>query len=53
LKRLDSGFRRNDEKCSFSTFYEAVNIGALYLGAFQQPVRIGGLSGTLQGHFGA
>jgi hypothetical protein len=25
LKILDSGFRRNDEKWSFSTFYEFVN----------------------------
>ena len=26
LKRLDSGFRRNDKKWCFSTFYEVVNI---------------------------
>jgi len=26
LKILDSGFRRNDEKWSFSTFYELINI---------------------------
>ena len=26
LKRLDSGFRRNDGKWGFSTFYETINI---------------------------
>ena len=29
MKSLDSGFRRNDEKRGFSTFYEAVKIKAL------------------------
>ena len=27
LKRLDSGFRRNDEKWYFSTFYEFIMFG--------------------------
>ena len=26
LKKLDSGFRRNDKKWCFSTFYEFINI---------------------------
>jgi hypothetical protein len=26
LRRLDSGFRRNDEKDAFSTFYEIINV---------------------------
>jgi hypothetical protein len=26
LERLDSGFRRNDGKGAFSTFYESINI---------------------------
>jgi hypothetical protein len=26
LNKLDSGFRRNDEKGRFSTFYEIINI---------------------------
>jgi hypothetical protein len=29
LKRLDSGFRRNDEKRYFPTFYEFINIDEL------------------------
>ncbi len=28
LKKLDSGFRRNDKKWCFSTFYEFINIGS-------------------------
>ena len=27
LKRLDSGFRRNDEKPHFQTFYEVIKLG--------------------------
>jgi hypothetical protein len=30
LKILDSGFRRNDEKGRFSTFYEFVKINVLF-----------------------
>jgi len=30
LKRLDSGFRRNDGKPHFQTFYEIINFRALY-----------------------
>jgi len=30
LKRLDSGFRRNDEKWYFMTFYETIKINAKY-----------------------
>ena len=26
LETLDSGFRRNDGKAAFSTFYESINI---------------------------
>ncbi len=26
LKKLDSGFRRNDKKCCFSTFYEFIKV---------------------------
>jgi len=29
LKRLDSGFRRNDGKENFSTFYEFINIDSI------------------------
>ncbi len=29
LKRLDSGFRRNDGKENFSTFYEFINFSSL------------------------
>jgi len=28
LKKLDSGFRRNDKKWCFSTFYEVINLDA-------------------------
>jgi hypothetical protein len=29
LKKLDSGFRRNDKKWCFSTFYEFINFDSL------------------------
>jgi len=29
FKRLDSGFRRNDDKSEFQTFYETINIAGV------------------------
>jgi hypothetical protein len=34
LKKLDSGFRRNDGKPHFHTFYESINI---YISVFSVP----------------
>jgi hypothetical protein len=31
MKILDSGFRRNDEKKAFGTFYEIINVGTVEL----------------------
>jgi hypothetical protein len=32
MKTLDSGFRRNDEKRAFGTFYESINLSSLTKG---------------------